>query len=198
MAINKVIYGGNTLIDLTGDSVTKDKLLAGYTAHDKSGEVIEGTCLFDVDSTDATATAAEVLSGQTAYARGNKVSGTMKNNGAVSEEITDKDSVYTIPIGYHDGSGTVQLDATERAKLIPGNIKKGVNVLGVEGDCEPSSDVTAQAKTATPSTVKQTILPDDGVDYLSQVVINPIAYVESANSAGGTTVTIAGRLDGCK
>lgn len=168
MAINKVIYGGNTLIDLTGDSVTKDKLLAGYTAHDKSGEVIEGTCLFDVDSTDATATAAEILNGQTAYARGNKVSGTMKNNGAVSEEITD------------------------RAKLIPGNIKKGVNVLGVEGDCEPSSDVTAQAKTATPSTVKQTILPDDGVDYLSQVVINPIAYVESANSAGGTTVTIAG------
>ncbi len=94
MAINKVIYGGNTLIDLTGDSVTKDKLLAGYTAHDKSGEVIEGTCLFDVDSTDATATAAEILNGQTAYARGNKVSGTMKNNGAVSEEITDKDSVY--------------------------------------------------------------------------------------------------------
>ncbi|WP_304428661.1 hypothetical protein [uncultured Duncaniella sp.] len=185
MAINKVIYGGNTLIDLTGDSVTKDKLLAGYTAHDKSGEVIEGTCLFDVDSTDATATAAEILNGQTAYARGNKVSGTMKNNGAVSEEITDKDSVYTIPIGYHDGSGTVQLDATERAKLIPGNIKKGVNVLGVEGDCEPSSDVTAQAKTATPSTVKQTILPDDGVDYLSQVVIDPIAYVECANSAGG-------------
>ena len=95
MAINKVIYGGNTLIDLTGDSVTKDKLLAGYTAHDKSGEVIEGTCLFDVDSTDATATAAEILNGQTAYARGNKVSGTMKNNGAVSEEITRFQSVIT-------------------------------------------------------------------------------------------------------
>ena len=57
MAINKVIYGGNTLIDLTGDSVTKDKLLTGYTAHDKSGEVIEGACSFDVDSTDATVTA---------------------------------------------------------------------------------------------------------------------------------------------
>lgn len=192
MAINKVIYGGNTLIDLTGDSVTSDKLLAGYTAHDKSGEVIEGTCPFDVDSTDATATAAEILEGQTSYARGKKVSGTMKNNGAVAEVLADKDSVYTIPIGYHDGSGTVQLDATEKAKIIPGNIKKGVSVLGVEGDCEPSSDVTAQAKAATPSTVKQTILPDDGVDYLSQVVINPIAYVESANSAGGTTVTIAG------
>ena len=192
MAINKVIYGGNTLIDLTGDSVTKDKLLTGNTAHDKSGEVIEGACSFDVDSTDATVTAAEILNGQIAYARGSKISGTMKNNGAVAETIADKDSVYTVPIGYHDGSGTVQLDATEKAKLIPGNIKKGVNVLGVEGDCEPSSDVTAQAKTATPSTVKQTVLPDNGIDYLSQVVINPIAYVESANSAGGTTVTIAG------
>lgn len=192
MAINKVIYGGSTLIDLTGDSVTKDKLLTGYTAHDKSGEVIEGACSFDVDSTDATVTAAEILNGQIAYARGSKISGTMKNNGAVVETIADKDSVYTVPIGYHDGSGMVQLDATEKAKLIPGNIKKGVNVLGVEGDCEPSSDVTAQAKTATPSTVKQTVLPDNGIDYLSQVVINPIAYVESANSAGGTTVTIAG------
>lgn len=192
MAINKVIYDGKTLIDLTGDSITKDKLLAGYTAHDKSGEVIEGNCPFDVDSTDATATAAEILEGQTVYARGKKVVGTMKNNGAVTKVIADKDFIYTVPIGYHDGSGTVQLDATEKAKIIPGNIKKGVNVLGVEGDCEPSSDVTAQTKTATPSTVKQTILPDDGVDYLSQVVINPIAYVESANSAGGTTVTIAG------
>lgn len=90
MAINKVIYGGNTLIDLTGDSVTKDKLLAGYTAHDKSGEVIEGTCLFDVDSTDATATAAEILNGQTAYARGNKVSGTMKNNGPFPRRLQTK------------------------------------------------------------------------------------------------------------
>lgn len=78
MAINKVIYGGNTLIDLTGDTVTPDKLLTGHTAHDKSGAVIEGTCTFDVDSTDATVTKAEMLDGKTAYARGSKVVGTMK------------------------------------------------------------------------------------------------------------------------
>lgn len=192
MAINKVIYGGNILIDLTGDTVTPDKMLAGYTAHDKSGAAIEGTCPFDVDSTDATAMEAEVLSGKTVYARGSKVTGTMRNNGAVAGTIATKDAVYTVPIGYHDGSGTVQIDATERAKIIEANIKQGVNILGVVGTCEPSSEVTAQAKTATPSTVEQTILPDDGVDYLSQVVVNPIAYVESANSAGGITVTIAG------
>lgn len=53
--INKVIYGGKTLIDLTGDTVEASKLLSGIKAHDKSGAQIEGTCTFDVDSTDATA-----------------------------------------------------------------------------------------------------------------------------------------------
>lgn len=65
--INKVIYGGKTLIDLTGDTVSADKLLAGITAHDKSGAPITGSCSFDVDSTDATAAVAEILLGKTAY-----------------------------------------------------------------------------------------------------------------------------------
>ena len=43
MAVNKVVYGDTTLIDLTGDTVTADKLLLGYTAHDKSGQPIQGT-----------------------------------------------------------------------------------------------------------------------------------------------------------
>ena len=43
MAINKVIYGGNTLIDLTGDTVTADNVLSGYTFHDKSGATSTGT-----------------------------------------------------------------------------------------------------------------------------------------------------------
>lgn len=42
MAVNKVVYGSNTLIDLTGDTVTADKLLNGYTAHDKAGNPIIG------------------------------------------------------------------------------------------------------------------------------------------------------------
>ncbi len=43
MAINKVVYGGTTILDLTGDTVTADKLMQGYTAHDRSGAVITGT-----------------------------------------------------------------------------------------------------------------------------------------------------------
>lgn len=43
MAINKVVYSNTTLIDLTNDTVTADKLLSGTTAHDKAGQLIEGT-----------------------------------------------------------------------------------------------------------------------------------------------------------
>lgn len=191
MAYNKVIYGGNTLIDLTGDTVTSATMLAGVKAHDKSGEVIEGTCTFDVNSTDATATAAEILKGKTAFARGSKVTGTMVNNGAVSGSISTKAGTYTVPIGYHDGSGKVGINSTEQAKIIPANIKSGINILGVTGTYAGEA-VKAQAKTVTPSTKAQTVLPDAGNDYLSQVTVNAIPYVETENAAGGTTVTIAG------
>lgn len=42
MAVNKVVLGSETLLDLTGDTVTRDTLLAGHTAHNAAGEQIEG------------------------------------------------------------------------------------------------------------------------------------------------------------
>lgn len=192
MAISKVVYGGTTLIDLTSDTITKDKLLTGVTAHGKDGEPITGSCTFDVNSQDATAQVAEILTGKTAYARGTKLTGTMPNNGGVTGTINTVAGEYTIAQGYHDGSGKVSIDPTEQAKIIAANIKQGVQILGVTGTLEPSSDVTAQSKTATPTTSEQTILPDPGYDYLSQVTIAAIPYSESPNSAGGITVTIAG------
>ena len=192
MAINKVIYGGETLIDLTGDTVTADKILSGFTAHDKAGEPITGTCEFDVNSQDATAAVAEILQGKTAYVRGQKLTGTMKNNGAVTGVISSKEEQYTVPLGYHDGSGKVGINATEQAKIIPENIREGITILGVEGSMSGTEDAKPQAKTVTPSTEAQTVLPDsdDGYNYLSQVTVEAIPYQESENPAGGTTVTI--------
>lgn len=43
MAVNKVTYGGETLIDLTGDTVDAAHLANGYKAHDRSGKSITGT-----------------------------------------------------------------------------------------------------------------------------------------------------------
>lgn len=190
MAYNKVIYGTTVLIDLTADTVTADKILTGFTAHDASGASITGTCSYDVNSQDATVKVAEMLTGKTAYARGTKLTGTMVNNGAVSLTIDTASGSVTIPQGYHDGSGKVSILSTEVAKLIASNIKKGITILGVTGTLEPSSEVTVQAKTATPKTTAQTILPDTGYDYLTQVTVSAIPYSEADNSAGGKTVTI--------
>ncbi len=190
-AVNKIVYNNEVLIDLTADTVSADKLLTGLTAHDKSGAVITGTCSFDVDSTDATVAVAEMLVGKTAYARGAKLTGTMPNNEGVQETITTKAQEVAIAQGYHDGSGKVKIADSEQAKLIAENIKLGVEVLGITGTCEPSSDVTAQAKTVTPTTADQTIIPDEGTDYLSQVTVKAIPYVETENAAGGKTVSIA-------
>ena len=189
MAINKVVYGSQTLIDLTADTVTADQLAAGVTAHDKSGAQITGTSTKDVDSTDATAAEAEILTGKTAYARGAKLTGTMPNRGAVSGTIETKEGSYEIPMGFHDGSGSVSIDADEQAKLIGANIKSGVTILGVEGTYG-GEEVTAQTKTVTPSASQQTVLPDEGFDYLSQVTVAAIPYQETENAAGGKTVTI--------
>lgn len=158
----------------------------------RGGESITGTCEYDVDSSDATAAVAEILQGKTAYVRGQKLTGTMKNNGAVAGVISSKEEQYTVPLGYHDGSGKVGINATEQAKIIPENIREGITILGVEGSMSGTEDAKPQAKTVTPKTTEQTVLPDteEGYNYLSQVTVAAIPYQESENPAGGTTVTI--------
>jgi len=190
MAISKVVYGGRVLMDLTADTVQADKLLKGVTAHGADGEPITGACTFDSDTQDATAAAAEILSGKTAYVRDAKVTGTMPSNGAVSGAISEKAQEYTIPQGWHDGSGKVSIASAEQAKIIASNIRSGVTILGVTGTMSGSESVRAQAKTVTPTAEEQEVLPDEGYNYLSEVTVNPIPYSEAANAAGGTTVTI--------
>lgn len=191
MANSKIVLAnGEVLIDLTSDTVVANKLLSGYTAHGKDGEKVTGTCTFDADTQDATATAAEILKGKTAYNKGEKVTGTMPNNGAVTGSIATKAGQYTIPQGYHDGSGKVGIDATEQAKIIASNIRAGVTILGVEGEMRGTEGANPQAKTVSPTFADQEVLPDEGYNYLSSVTVKAIKVTKTDNSAGGTTVTI--------
>lgn len=192
MAVNKVIVGTEVKLDLTSDTVTASDLLSGVTAHDKSGETITGTCDYDVNSEDATVAAAEILLSKTAYARGSKITGTMPNKGAVTGTISTKAGTYTVPMGFHDGSGSVAISSTEQAKIISTNIREGVTILGVEGSMSGTEDASPQAKSVTPTFSQQVVLPDDGYNYLSQVTVAAIPVTETDNSAGGTTLTIGG------
>ena len=75
MAINKIVYNGDTLVDLTEDTITSSNLLSGITAHNKSGEQITGECTYDSNTTDANATQSDIVNGKTAYVNRNKVTG---------------------------------------------------------------------------------------------------------------------------
>lgn len=184
-----VLSNGTTLIDLTGDTATAATVLSGSTFHDKSGAPVTGTCTYDSDTSDDTAAVSEILSGKTAHARGALLTGTMTNNGGVTGTISTKAGQYTIAQGYHDGSGKVSISSTEQAKIIAGNIKSGISILGVTGTYSGEA-ITAQSKSATPTWSQQTIQPDSGYDYLSAVTVAAIPIAYSDNSAGGQTVTI--------
>ena len=189
--VNKVaLSDGTTLIDLTADTITAADLALGVTAHDMSGAPITGTSTKDSDTSSDTAVAGEILSGKTAHARGAQITGSMTNNGSWDAEIDDVSDSVVIPAGYHDGTGSVSLDSTEAAKLVAGNIKEGITILGVTGTHSGAESVTAQSKSATPSWSQQVVTPDTGYDYLSQVTVAAIPITYTDNAAGGRSVVI--------
>lgn len=90
-----------------------------------------GTAKF-YDTAGATAAAADILTGKTAYGASGEVQGSMASNGSTSGTISTKAGTVTIPAGYTTG-GTVSISSTEQAKIIASNIKSGVTILGQAG-----------------------------------------------------------------
>lgn len=174
------------LIYLAEDTVAPENLLAGITAHDSSGQRIVGTMTQSsgIDTSDATVTAPDILNGKTAYGKDGKLTGSMRNNGAVNKSISNKSESYTIPQGYHNGSGKVAISGSEQAKIIASNIKKGVSILGVAGSYEgTASGGGVQVKTGTTSS--PTI--NTGLSKIDKLII----YADKITSVGVVTAVIA-------
>ena len=127
-----------------------------------------GTAPF-YDTSDADAGQGDVLSGKTYYKDGKKT-GSMPNNGDTSGDISSKDGTVTIHAGYTSG-GTVGIDSTEKAKIVSGNIKSGVTLLGVAGD----------------SNVVDTTIASGGA-AAAQIMSGYSAYVNGSLVAGSATV----------
>ena len=186
---NKIVLGdGTVLIDLTMDDVKPEHVQKGIKFHDKSGATQTGTNTKTVDASGVTAEPAEVLAGET-FGRGNAVAtGTMPNNSGKNVLVTGKAGT-AIPRGYYDGAGTAKISEEDAVKLVPGNIKEGVTILGVTGEFG-ADDISAQSKEVTPTFADQQVTPDVGYTFLSGVLVKAIPVLYTDNSAGGQTVTI--------
>ena len=74
MGVSKVDFAGNTLVDLTGDSVTPETLLEGATAHNAAGEQIDGAvAVAPASNTTPKAPGTASAGSESAYARGDHV-----------------------------------------------------------------------------------------------------------------------------
>ncbi|MGM9858057.1 MAG: hypothetical protein ACI311_02255 [Bacilli bacterium] len=97
-----------------------------------------------IDTSDATATAAEIREGYTAYVNGEKVTGTIPDWGEYTYIPTTEDQVFA-PGHYVSGPQIIRGDAN----LISGNIKKGVSIFNVEGSLESEGGIDTSDATAT-------------------------------------------------
>ena len=140
-----------------------------------------------IDTTDATATAATILDGETAYVGGVKVEGSMPNNGAVEKTLTVTETSYTIPEGYHNGEGTVIIvpetktvqPSRSEQNVTPttGKVLSKVTVGAIPANLIDTTDATAEA---------------------SDILSGQTAYVNGVKVTGSMTnnAAVNGTIDG--
>ena len=140
-----------------------------------------------IDTTDATATAATILDGETAYVGGVKVEGSMPNNGAAEKTLTTTETSYTIPEGYHNGEGTV-IVVPETKTVQPSRSEQ--NVTPTTG--KVLSKVTVGA---IPANLIDTT---DATAEASDILSGQTAYVNGAKVNGSmvNNAAVNGTIDG--
>ncbi len=187
-----LVYTG-TVFQLLGEggeygTATSAEVMSGYTIGTEDG-VVSGTLLLSGDSA-----VANVLSGKTFYSTNPKakLTGTMPNRGEVTNTITTQSGQYTIPQGYHSGSGKV---TASFANLIASNVRNGVNVGGIIGNLvEGAGILSVQRGSGTMAgTTLNASIPISNVD-MSKSVVMPIYTKTTSGATGSYIFMLTGRL----
>lgn len=114
MTIAKGYHSGTGTVSIVLEARSATPTKAYQTVKPTSGKVLSSVTVVPIPdayitTTDADATAAQILAGATAYVSGAKVTGTMANNGSVSATMDGLTSTsVTVPAGYTSG-GTISL-----------------------------------------------------------------------------------------
>ena len=185
-------HNGSGTVSITTETKSATPSKEQQTVTPTEGSVLSSVTVNAIpaeyaDTSDATATAAQILTGQTAYVDGEKVTGTMPNNSPAATVLDTETSSYTIPAGYHDGTGSVSL-TLETKSATPTKAQQTI---------EPSegkvlSSVTVQAIPA------QFVDTSTGTAVAGDILTGKIAFVNGASvtgsmpNNGATSLTIDG------
>ena len=124
-------HNGSGTVNIVLETKTATPTTSSQNITPTSGKVLSKVTVNAIpskykDTTNVDATAADVLDGKTIVTGSGEVEGTMPNNGAVSQVLTVSTTSYTVPEGYHNGSGTVSI-VTETKSATPTKSSQTIN-----------------------------------------------------------------------
>lgn len=185
-------HNGSGTVSITTETKSATPSKKQQTVTPTEGSVLSSVTVNAIpaeyaDTSDATATAAQILTGQTAYVDGEKVTGTMPNNSPAATVLDTETSSYTIPAGYHNGTGSVSVSLE----------KKSATPTKAQQTVEPSEGKVLSSVTveAIPS---QFVDTSTGTAAAGDILTGKIAFVNGASvtgsmpNNGATSLTIDG------